>query len=225
MKLLKKDSIDLAVIALILANTIPIFGVLYLGWDAFHVVLLYWSENLLIGFYNILKILFASVPHPLAHSVKLLIIPFFIIHYGLFTFVHCLFIFSIFNMDLNLNPMAGKTGPVFILFFQAFFNIFKQIYTTIPLQMRYAIFALFLSHGVSFVYNYFLKKEYKSAKAQNLMAAPYGRVFVMHLTVMVGGFLSKSLGSPVAILLLLIVLKTIVDINFHQQGHQKTQAK
>ena len=88
MKLLEKDSLDIPVIALIAANTIPLFGVLFLEWDAFFIVLLYWSENLVIGCYNILKIIFAAVPHPTAHLGKLFLIPFFTVHYGGFTAIH-----------------------------------------------------------------------------------------------------------------------------------------
>ena len=63
------------VIALLAANAIPLFGVLFLEWDAFFIVLLYWSENLVIGFYNILKIAFAAVPQPADH-LKFFLIPF-----------------------------------------------------------------------------------------------------------------------------------------------------
>ena len=44
MKLFKKDWLDIPVIALLLANAIPLFGVLFLDWDAFSIVLLYWSN-------------------------------------------------------------------------------------------------------------------------------------------------------------------------------------
>jgi len=74
MNLFKKDWLDIPVIALLAANVIPLFGVLFLDWDAFSIVLLYWSENLVIGFYNILKIAFAAVPHQAAHLGKFLLI-------------------------------------------------------------------------------------------------------------------------------------------------------
>ena len=225
MKLLKKDSFDLPVLVLIAANIIPIFGVLFLDWDAFYVVLLYWSENLVIGFYNILKIAFASVPHPMAHLGKLFLIPFFSCHYGGFTAIHGFFVLAIFKKDINFQPIVGKAWPCFFVFIQMHINVAKQIYAVIPSQIRIAIAALFLSHGVSFVYNYILKKEYKKAKGQNLLMAPYGRVVVMHFTILGGAFLSFVLGSPAAILLLLIVLKTIVDVNLHLRSHKKVQAK
>ena len=86
-----------------------------------------------------------------------------------------------------------------------------------------AILALFLSHGVSFAFHYLLKGEYKTAKPQQLMGAPYGRVIVMHITILGGGFLAMTIGSPAALLLILVMLKTIVDLNLHQRSHKKAK--
>jgi hypothetical protein len=104
MKLSKKDWFDIPVIALLVANAIPLFGVLFLGWDAFYIVLLYWTENLVVGFYNVLKMVFAAVPHPIAHLGKLFLIPFFIVHYGGFTAVHGFFVLALFH-DEGQGPM------------------------------------------------------------------------------------------------------------------------
>lgn len=48
MKLANKDWLDVPVITLLAANAVPLFGVLFLGWDAFYVVLLYWAENVVM---------------------------------------------------------------------------------------------------------------------------------------------------------------------------------
>jgi len=223
MKLSKKDWLDIPVIALLAANTIPLFGVLFLEWDAFFIVLLYWSENFVIGFYNILKIAFAALPHPAAHLGKFFLIPFFTVHYGGFTAIHGFFVLAIFKKNIDGNVMDGKAWPCFLVFVQMLLNVAKQIYSIIPSQMKIAILALFLSHGVSFVYNYLLKGEYATAKPQQLMGAPYGRVVVMHIAILGGGFLTMTIGSPAALLLILVVLKTIVDINLHLRSHKKVQ--
>ncbi len=44
-------------VALILVNTIPIFGVMFWGWSLLEVVALYWFENLIIGAINVLKMI------------------------------------------------------------------------------------------------------------------------------------------------------------------------
>ena len=163
------------------------------------------------------------MPHPLAHIGKFFLIPFFTIHYGGFTAAHGLFVLIIFKKNVDFNSMQGESWPCFLVFIQILFNVVKQIYSIIPTQIKFAILGLFISHGISFIYNYLHKKEYITAKPQQLMIAPYGRVIVMHFTILGGAFVSMTLGSPAAILLLLVVLKIIVDIIFHFRGHQKVQ--
>ena len=224
MKLSKKDWLDIPVIALLAANTIPVWGVLFLDWDAFFIVLLYWAENLVIGFYNILKIAFAAVPHPVAHLSKLFFIPFFTVHYGGFMAVHGFFILIIFSRSEG-PPVGGKPWPCFLIFVQMLVNVMKQMYSVIPSQMKLAVLALFLSHGVSFVYNYLLKREFAAANPGKLMSSPYSRVAVMHIAILAGGFLVMAIGSPAILLIALVVLKTIFDVKLHLRGHKKAKAK
>jgi hypothetical protein len=221
MKLSKKYWLDLPVVALLAANAIPLFGVLFLGWDAFYVVLLYWTENIVIGFYNVLKMVFAAVPHPIAHLGKLFLIPFFIIHYGGFTAVHGFFVLALFHKDGQGPPMGRMDWPCFLVFVQMLFNVIRYMYSVIPPQVRLAVLALFISHGVSFVQNYLLKGEYATAKPDKLMGSPYGRVVVMHIAILAGGFLTMAIGSPAPLLVVLVVLKTILDVNLHNREHKK----
>jgi len=226
MKLAKKDWLDVPVIALLAANAVPLFGVLFLGWDAFYVVLLYWAENVVIGFYNVLKMVFAAASHPAAHLSKLFLIPFFIVHYGGFTAIHGFFVFMFFNKGQGPPVSMGHTTwPCFLVFVQMLLNVVVYAYSIIPPQMRIAVFALFVSHGVSFVQNYLLKGEYASARPNDLMASPYGRVVVMHVAILAGGFLTAAVGSPAPLLVVLVVLKTILDVKLHNREHKKAAAK
>ena len=49
-----------SVIALLLANLVPVFGVVVPGWEVFPLMFLFWSENVIIGALNVLKLLIAS---------------------------------------------------------------------------------------------------------------------------------------------------------------------
>lgn len=224
MKFSRIDWYDIPVLALLTANAIPLFGVLFLGWDAFYIVLLYWSENVVIGFYNVLKMVFAAVPHPVAHLGKLFLIPFFIIHYGGFTAIHGFFVLALFHKDGQGPPMDGMNWPCFLVFVQMLFNVIRYMYSIIPPQVRLAVLALFISHGISFVQNYLLKGEYITAKPDKLMGSPYGRVIVMHITILAGGFLTMAIGSPAPLLAVLVVLKTVLDVNLHNRAHKKAAA-
>ena len=42
----------LAVVSLVLANLVPLAGVFAFHWDAAMIILLYWVENLVVGFYK-----------------------------------------------------------------------------------------------------------------------------------------------------------------------------
>ncbi len=224
MKLTKKDLSDVPVLALLAANVIPLFGVVFLGWDAFNIVMLYWAENVVIGFFNVLKIAFAPVPHPAGHLGKLFLIPFFVVHYGGFTAVHGFFVLVLFHKGEG-PPMGGANWPCCLVFIQMLFNVIGYMYSVIPPQVRMAVLALFASHGVSFVQNYLLKREYATAKPNELMSGPYGRVVVMHVAIIAGGFLTAAVGSPASLLAVLVALKTILDVSLHNREHKKAAAK
>ena len=216
---------NIPVLALLAANVIPLVGVLFLNWSALYIVLLYWAENLAVGFYNVLKMAFAKVRHPIEHLGKLFLIPFFIVHYGGFTGVHGFFVLAMFSKGEQGPPMGGETWPCFLVFVQMLYNVVRHIMLTIPPMVRLGVLSLFASHGISFVYNYFLKGEYARTNPRDLMGQPYVRVFVMHITIIGGGFLSMALGSPAALLLVLVILKTAIDIKFHLLEHKKAATK
>ena len=44
------------------------------------------------------------------------------------------------------------------------------------------------------------------------MAAPYGRMIVMHLTIILAGWFIDSIGAPIGGLILLVLLKTAFDV-------------
>ena len=211
---------------LVAANLIPLWGVIFWDWDAFNVVLLYWSENIVVGFYNILKMAFARVSHPAEHLGKLFLIPFFSVHYGGFCAVHGFFVLMLFGKgESGFEPIQGESWPCFFVFLQMLLNVIRHAYSIMSLEMRYAMGALFLSHGVSFIYNYLIKGEYAKIKPDKLMGSPYGRVVVMHVAIIFGAFLTAALGSPVGILIILVGLKTSLDVIFHLRQHKKHQAK
>jgi len=79
--------------------------------------------------------------------------------------------------------------------------------------------------GVLFVQNYLLKGEYAAAKPNDLMGSPYRRVVVMHVAILASGFFVMALGSPAVFLVVLVVLKTILDINLHNREHKKARTK
>ena len=185
-------------LALIAANLIPLAGVLFFGWDLASVVVLFWAESAVIGFYTALKM---AVVGKLAALVA---VPFFVGHFGGFMVVHFLFIYSYFVRGVDAAGPAPAAGG-------ALHNIF------IPLRLSLA--ALVLSHGVSFVDNFLRRREYAGTTIKALMSVPYNRIIVMQLALIVGGWIILLLKSPVPALALLVLFKTALDFMAHRKEH------
>src|SRR5438445_6888103 len=83
--------------ALLLANAFPIAGVLFLGWTVFPLVLLYWLENVVVGGFNVAKMLLAQPRQPVYWLGKAFLIPFFIVHFGGFTYIHGVLVMAFFG--------------------------------------------------------------------------------------------------------------------------------
>lgn len=190
---------------LVAANVLPLVGVLFWGWDVFPLLLLFWMENVLIGALNVLKMLCLDPADAALWSGKLFMVPFFCFHYGMFTAVHGALVCSLFGGEkydiqgTKLLEPAMRAAHDYGLW--------------LPLAV------LLASHLFSFLWNYLYRGEFRRAQLSMLMAKPYGRVIVLHATVLIGGFAAMALGSPVWALLLLLALKIGLDLKAHIKEH------
>jgi len=181
------------------------------------ILLIYWGESLIIGIFNIFKMIISGTiqdhkfsPAGFAEGAGLSL--FFTFHYGMFMFVHGAFIL----LFLVISSSAGPVDP------GALNNPFAAINLLFPWDMSplefiesefSAITALFISHLVSF-YLYFLKTgEYNYTEADNYMIKPYKRIIVMHLTIIFGAFALFITGfKSVVFIIIWIGLKILADL-------------
>jgi hypothetical protein len=89
---------------------------------------------------------------------------------------------------------------------------------SLPLVALGAV-GLTASHGVSFLVNYVGGPEYERTNPMSQMLAPYARVFVLHFTIVLGAVVIGVLGSPIGLLLILVVVKTLIDLGLHLREH------
>ena len=109
---MKLSKTSISVLALVAANIAPLIGVLFFGWDAAVIVLLYWTENVVIGFYNILKMVLVKLEPSAPRFGKLLAIPFFCIHFACFCGVHGLFLVFMFKVGGGMESFSpGQDWP------------------------------------------------------------------------------------------------------------------
>ena len=219
-----------SIAALVVSNLVPLYGVLFRGWSLHLVLIMYWIESGIIGAYNVPKIAmargsgegsgratFTVNDRPAETLSRVLLVPFFVFHYGLFWLVHGVFVFLLpvfagmgtlmFDGDQNLGPFGSV-----------------QFGGIDPRAVLIGAVALALSHGVSFVVNYLGAREYLTVSPAAQMFSVYGRVFVLHATILGGAFLVGWLGTPLAALAILVTGKIILDIAFHLREHRRAQA-
>lgn len=204
--------VSTSLVTLAAANAIPLVGVLFFGWDLAQILILFWAETVVIGFFTFWKILlskkiddreaaaYAALKKPLPVKpqaiVKVFFLLFFPVHFGFFMLGHAFFLTSLF----------GSISP--------------QTFTALSFGgIGFSLLSLFVSHLISFFTNYIGKKEYLQYSPQALMVQPYKRVMIMHITVLLGGLVVSFLGSPVYAIAFLVLIKTVFDISSHTKEH------
>jgi hypothetical protein len=201
-----------AVAALIVANLIPLVGVLFFGWSVWNILVIYWLENGIVGVINVLKMSAATGEEatgpaatfrvngqPAASLTKVGLVPFFVMHYGIFWFVHGIFVLTLpaFLSLTSDTPMELDVGPVLV-----------------------AAVGLAISHGLSFWWNFLRGGEYRRTTPAGLMFAPYRRLIALHLTIIFGAIAVSFTGAPVVAVAILVGVKTLLDLGLHLAEHR-----
>jgi hypothetical protein len=178
-----------AVAVAVIGNLIPAAGVAFLGWSASQILILYWMENVILGVLTIPRIIAAGRGRPESLGVAL----FFVVHYGLFCLGHLIFV-----VVLVAGLVSGGDDLV------ADADDGRGFYL--------AILAVALLHLVSQIREWWMPKLWHDAAPAGEMFRPYGRIFVLHLTVLLGAWLILGTGAPAATILLLCVLKLVLEL-------------
>ncbi len=214
-------------VVLILANLIPLLGVVLYDWNVLEILLLYWTESVVIGLINVLRMASCQTDNILAglgvyttgkkilpefqqhmppgvlRAVKFFIIPFFVLHYGGFCYGHLMAVTGFFSTTGFQGGASASLAQVWHLDFWI------------------AAAAIAASHLYSYFNNYLGKGEYKHTSLFLLMQRPYGRIVAMHIAIVIGAGFVLWLGSPLPILMILIAAKTTMDLKLHQKERLK----
>jgi hypothetical protein len=217
----EKTGGHLPLMALVLANLVPLYGVFFAGWDAGLLIVLYWAENLVIGGYHVLKMLLIPVSNPVHLLGSLFTILFFTVHYGGFVAVHGMFVFQLAGLgEGDLDPGGGHwPGP--LVFVGLLVNVVQYMFSHMTQAMWVALVGLVVSHGISFIWYYLFRGERRQVNPRKMMSQPYGRIMILHVTILAGAFLVIQSGSSVPMLLVLVGVKMLVDIKMHLRSHKR----
>jgi hypothetical protein len=187
-------------VALIVGNLVPIVGVLFFEWQLFPLIFLYWLENVVIGIFNVFKMLSCSGSESFIQKIFMTL--FFSVHYGMFCFGHGTFVVDLFGGDLDSIPAA------------------LHIITKNGLQL--ALIALVLSHGFSFLQNFLMRGEFRQISISEVMFSPYKRIIVLHVFIIFGGLALQTFGVTQIGLIVLAMVKIGADLMAHKIEHKKS---
>lgn len=185
---------DLSFWVLIFTNGVTIAYTIIENWPLITIMLVYWVQSCIIGFFNVVRILslkeFSTEGYyindkPVAptEKTKRKSAYFFAFHYGFFHAIYAVFLLT------NIEGISVH-------------------------HVLFGGIIFFVDHLFSFRYN----RERDQEKIQNLgrlMAFPYARVVPMHLVIVFFGvFLSGTLP-----LLVFLGLKSLADVIMHVVEH------
>jgi hypothetical protein len=220
-RLFRVTSSVTAVVLLVAFNLLPLAGVVWWDWNVNTLLILYWLENGIVGLLAVGRILRAEGPIETAGvrvriggaaATKAGLVPFFLMHYGIFWVVHGIFVFTL-PIFLGIgSPTPG--GPLF--------PELPEIHWDAILV---AGIGLSISHGASFWLNYVGRREYLTTSPAAQAVAPYGRVVVLHLTIIFGAIASLLLGSPLGAVVVLVAVKTLIDLALHLREHRQAAGR
>jgi len=198
-------------IFLILVNLVPIWGVWFKDWDAKEVFLVYCLESVIMGIYNVLMMLlttFAKKQDDWNNGGASTMVSgyffifFFIIHYGFFLFIQVGMFLTIANVgDLE---------------FTDFFYFLFHVTDYLSPSTEQLLLLIIASHGIIVLKDFIIPGVYKTASLGTLMFAPYARIFVQQLCVIIGGFL-LGFGLGKIFILVFILVKIFFEIILNYQ--------
>lgn len=189
---------------LLASNAVAILVAVLQNWDLLAVMWVYWFQSVVIGFFHFLRIRqlreFSTKgftinrrsvePTP---ETKSRVARFFLLHYGFFHFGY--FIFLLVFSGTGMFSSGGENAL-----------------TSADLKYIIPVGLLFLGNHL---YSYFYNRPRDTGRPNigTLMFYPYARIIPMHLTIVLGFFIS----SP---LLFFLLLKTLADAIMHVVEHR-----
>jgi len=186
---------DPTIWVLIVANISAIFFAWFYQWDFLELILVYWCQSIIIGFFYFIKLLFNKIePEPMTITVNNSVTKVtggikgaitFAVSYGFLHVFYLVFIVLWFGM---LSLMGGDFS------LSSFFSS----------KMEYAILFFFIAHAFSYVY-YSIKSKNNALTKKNEEKSPYDRIIGIHLCVWFAGVLVHPFGI-VMILFLAVML-------------------
>lgn len=200
------DFTDKSTLALIFSNLLVIFFAVVDKISATEILWIYWFQSVTIGIFNFIRMI--TLKNFSTEGFKQggkQVLPtrgaaissgvFFLFHYGFFHLIYAIFL-GVLPLTTGVNSANGS--------------------------MKYVLISA-LVFFLNYLFDYIKTVREPSDELPNLgkiMFAPYARIIPMHLTIILGGFITAggsafSVNVDIVLISLLTGIKTIVDLITH----------
>jgi hypothetical protein len=168
------------------------------------VVFAYFFETIIIGVFHVLKLWLVTAKglpkkENGAKPKNFGLIPFFIIHYGMFVVVQSIFAFSFFE-----SSVTGINNA---------FNLFHNFSVLLNEKGMGIILTSVFFTNLAYFYNNFLANEkYREYAADQIFFKPYVRIFIQQFVVIFSGFFFVVFSAPYVAAIMIVLLRLPVDL-------------
>ena len=205
---------------LIAANLAVAAITLFRGWGFYEIIIVYWCEAMIIGGYTVARMIMVGLAGaPFGKWIDAGNVP-----TRLFLLVVALGFFAV-----KFGGFALGTGllvaavPAFLG--QAHDAGTREIWhglRAVASGVAIASVVLFISHGVSFVMNFMLRREYENTNLIVLMFWPYVRMSLVSAVLAAGLLVAAfipALDTSATFGVAIVAVKTAADLLMHQIEH------
>lgn len=206
--------------ALIAANLLVAAATLYRGWGFYEIIIVYWFEAVIIGGYNMARMVVTALAgKPFGNQIDagslptrffwlLIVLGFFVVKFGGFALGTGLLV-------AGVPAFLGQTHD----------GGAREIWhglRAVGGSVAAAVAVLFISHGISFLMNFLVRREYENANLLVLLFWPYVRMSLV-MAALAAGLVAAAqvpaLDTSTTFGVALVLVKLTADVIMHQIEH------
>ena len=206
--------------ALIAANLVVAAVTLFRGWGFYEIIIVYWCEVIIIGGYNMARMVMVGLAgEPFGKWVDvggvgnrlvllIFVLGFFVVKFGGFAL----------GMGLLVAMVPAFLGQAHDAGAREIWHGLRAVAGGVAI----AVMVLFISHGISFVMNYLVRREYEKTNLLVLMFWPYVRMSLVVMALAAGLVAAKlfpALDTSTTFGVVIVLVKLAADLLLHQIEH------
>ncbi len=185
---------DYTAVMLVFANVYPVIDMLFRGDPIGSILVIYWMQMMIIGFWTIPKLV------AIARWAALAYVPMFLMMY-----LSIVNIFGIMVGALLDDQMQG--------------TVWHQNFSPWNYLVPAGLF--FLTHGMSFYFNFIGGEEYKTVSWETQLGKPFLRAMPMWIAALVGAIIGGFFNTAAIAVIFVLPVKLALDVLGHFADHGK----